>query len=301
MKRSGHGFYVLIRVKKWVLALAGVVFTAMLAATVRAAAAPAVGAPAEGAPAEGVPLPVVMYHAVLKDESRHGQYVVSPDELESDLKYLKDHGYTTIFVEDLIAYTKGGDLPEKPVLITFDDGYYNNYVYAYQIAKELDCKIVISPIVSWADYYTDTGEENAYYTHATWPRLKEMTGSGVVELQNHSYDLHKTGKGRTGAKRLKGESLEAYTAFLTADLEKAQQAFLEHTGKAPAAFVYPFGAYNQSTAQIVKDMGFAATFTCEEKICRVTRDPESLYGLGRFLRPSGISSEDFFKKRMKLS
>ena len=86
------------------------------------------------ATAQGVEVPIVMYHSVLKDESRHGQYVISPAELESDLKYLRDHGYTTILIEDLIAYTQGGPLPEKPVLLTFDDGYYNNYLYAFPLA-----------------------------------------------------------------------------------------------------------------------------------------------------------------------
>ena len=79
--------------------------------------------------AEAVDIPIVMYHSVLKDEKYHGKYVISPAELENDILYLKEQGYTTIFMEDLINYTKGGELPEKPIMLTFDDGYYNNYLY----------------------------------------------------------------------------------------------------------------------------------------------------------------------------
>ena len=94
---------------------------------------------------EGVEVPVVMYHSVLKDEKYHGKYVISPAEFENDLQYLEAHGYTTILIQDLINYTKGGELPEKPVLLTFDDGYYNNYLYAFELAKQYQCKFVISP------------------------------------------------------------------------------------------------------------------------------------------------------------
>lgn len=249
----------------------------------------------------GVEIPVVMYHSVLKDEAYHGKYVISPAEFENDLLYLKKHGYTTILMEDLINYTKGGELPDKPVLITFDDGYYNNYLYAYEIAKKYRCKFVISPIGRYADQYSGTGETNAYYTHATWEQLKEMADSGLVEVQNHSYDMHEKRQGALGVKQRPGESDGAYKERLTADISQAQDAFRINLGAAPSTFTYPFGAVSKTTPDIIKELGFSATLTCREVVSTVTRDPESLYGLGRFLRESGISSQEFFEKKMKLS
>ena len=291
MGKRKRGLYLLLRLNRWTLALAGgLCAAALLLVTVQAAAAPE----------ESVAVPAVMYHAVLQDTSRHGRYTVSPQEFESDLQYLTSHGYTTVVMADLIAYTQGGTLPEKPVLITFDDGYYNNYVYAYPIAQQMGCRFVLSPVGIWADQYTETGEENAYYSHTVWEKLREMADSGTVELQNHSYNLHQTGKGRSGAKPLPGEDPGAYEALLTADLTRAQEDFTGHGCPAPTTFVYPYGAYAPSTQEIVRKLGFAATLTCEEKIARITRNPESLYGIGRFLRPSGISSQAFFENRMKL-
>lgn len=290
-KREKWKFYALFRVNLKALAGAALFAAACFAAffTIRAAAG-----------AEGVKIPVVMYHAVLKDRSRHGKYVISPEELENDLVYLEKHGYTTVLVSDLIAYTNGGKLPEKPILLTFDDGYYNNYLYAFEIAKRHSAKFVISPIGYWADQYTETGEQNAYYTHATWDQLREMAGSGLVEVQNHSYNLHKSSGGQVGVKKLSGESGERYERRLTEDLLRAQDAIEEGVGVRPTTMVYPFGAVSRATPDIVKKLGFSATLTCEEKVSSVTRDPESLYDLGRYLRVSGISSESFFENRMKL-
>lgn len=95
----------------------------------------------------GVRVPVIMYHAVMDDASRLGKYVISPEELESDFKWLSENGYTAVLSEDLINYTENGAaLPEKPILLTFDDGYYNNYLYAYPTAKRYGMKFVLSPI-----------------------------------------------------------------------------------------------------------------------------------------------------------
>lgn len=248
---------------------------------------------------ESVQVPIVMYHALLKDDDRHGEYVISPAEFESDLKYLKAHGYETVVVQDLINFTNGGDLPEKPVLISFDDGYYNNYLYGMEIARRENCKFVVSPIVSVTELFTASQEHNAYYSHLTWEMLKEMSDSGIVEVQNHSYDMHTIGA-RKGVRQKSGESEADYEAAVTEDLLKAQAEIEKHVGKRPTTFAYPFGAVSPTTPELVKSLGFSATLTSAEKISTVSRDPDSLYDLGRFVRPSGLTSAEFFEKRMKL-
>ena len=225
---------------------------------------------------EGVEIPIVMYHSLLKDEARHGKYVISPAEFENDLQYLKKHGYTTILMSDLIAYTQGKELPDKPVLLTFDDGSYNNYLYAFELAKQYQCKFVISPIGYYADQYTDTPDENAYYSHATWEELQEMAESGLVEVQNHSYNLHKSDGSRLGVKKVSGETETQYESMLSQDLLTAQEKIEQHVGMRPTTFVYPFGAVSKGTPEIVRKLGFSATLSCEEHISKITRDPESL-------------------------
>ena len=92
-------------------------------------------------------LPVIMYHQVLKDPALHGTYVISPDELESDIIYLKNKGYNFVTVSDVVNYVYNDtSLPENPVILTFDDGFTTGYSYVYPLLKKHGAKAVISPI-----------------------------------------------------------------------------------------------------------------------------------------------------------
>lgn len=245
----------------------------------------------------GVQVPVIMYHAVIDDSARLGKYVISPTELESDFRWLKSHGYTAVLSEDLIRYAKdGAPLPEKPVLITFDDGYYNNYLYAFPAAKQYGMKFVLSPIGKYADLYTEAPDQSPYYAHATWEMLREMQDSGLVEIGNHTYDLHSSDGARLGTKRLSTESMDDYREMLSEDVLLFQEKAKAYLGREPVLFAYPFGAVSDGEPEIIRQLGFQVTLSCEERVSTVTRDPESLVYLGRYLRPSGESSEAFFSR-----
>ena len=85
---------------------------------------------------------VLMYHHF--DDTTNLGAVVAKDEFKKQIKYLKDNGYNTITVQELIDYKNGKiDLPEKPVLITSDDGYLSNYEFMYPILKENNMKATI--------------------------------------------------------------------------------------------------------------------------------------------------------------
>ncbi len=248
----------------------------------------------------GVALPIIMYHSVLKSKKSLGKFVISPEEFESDLKYLKENNYTTVVVQDLVDYTQNNkELPEKPIMLTFDDGYYNNYLYAFPLLKKYESKIVLAPIGVEVDRYSDTGDKNPNYAHITWDDAKEMMDSGLVEIQNHSYNMHKMSKKRRGTKKNKGESIENYKKLFVSDIETMQNKVEEHLGIVPNTFVFPFGAISNCSIEILKQMGFQATFNCENKINFIKKSADDLYGLCRFLRPSGISSETFFDKVFK--
>jgi peptidoglycan/xylan/chitin deacetylase (PgdA/CDA1 family) len=245
----------------------------------------------------GIRVPIIMYHSMLKERARQGKYVVSPDTFESDIKYLKTNGYTTIVIQDLINYVKEDiPLPAKPVILTFDDGYYNNYFYAYPIAKKYNIKFVISPIGYYTDLFSNADDSHPNYSHCTWDQISEMMRSGLVEIENHTYDLHSRTGGRVGTQKLYKESKETYTSILTADLSKMQQEMKEHTGRVPIAFVYPFGEVCEDSIPVLKNIGFQASLTCQYKMNYITKDPECLFCMGRYLRSAGTSSEQYFSK-----
>lgn len=248
------------------------------------------------APEGSIPLPIVMYHGLLKDHRYHNRFYISPKLFEKDLKYLQENGYTPIFVSDLINYVDTGALlPEKPVIITFDDGFYNTYTYAYPLLRQYNMKAVVSIIGELTDKSTLLDDENPNYSYLTWDRVKEMSASGYFEIQNHSYDMHCDDAGRRGSMQRPGESLEQYQKVLEADIGPFQDKIYEMTGRKPTAFTYPFGLISKSSQEILKGMGFRATFSCREGLNYITGDPECLYRLKRVLRTPDKSSEDFFR------
>ena len=245
---------------------------------------------------EGIRVPILMYHSILKDPERAGKFVVSPDTFKEDMQYLKEHGYEFVFVSDLVAYVhEGKKLPKKPVVITLDDGYLNNLTYVLPILEELDMKAVFSIVGIYTDRFTEVNDPNPNYAHFTWDDVKTLVDSKRVEIGNHSYNLHKMGN-RSGVMKKRGESVDAYREFLMQDLGKLQEKLKEHVGVEPTVFAYPFGFMCEETTPILKEMGFKAALTCNEKVNFITSDSELLYHLNRFNRPSGISTESFMRK-----
>ena len=92
-----------------------------------------------------------------------------------------------------------------------------------------------------------------------------MQSSGVVEIANHTYDLHSSDGARLGTKQLSGESLEDYTKLLTEDLTLFQQKAEENLQSKPVLFAYPFGAVSKGEPEIIKNLGFKVTLSCEER------------------------------------
>lgn len=252
-------------------------------------------ASAEITTANEIELPIIMYHALLKDPSRQNKYVISPKLFEKDLIYLKEKGYTPVFMKDVISYVEGdGNLPKKPIVITFDDGYFNNYYYAFPLLKKHNMKAVISIVGKLSDDFSNRPDENPNYSNVTWDHILKMHLSGYWEIQNHSYNCHSY-ENRNGVAQTSAESTSDYKEFLKSDLCHLQDKIAYVTGVAPNTFTYPFGAFNDNTDAVLKEIGFKATLSCTEGVSTIKRDDmECLYKLKRHIRPPNRSSADFF-------
>lgn len=254
---------------------------------------------AVSATTEYVSLPIIMYHHVTTDKAKTGRYTVHVSELEKDIIYLKENGYNTVTVSDLIDYTENGEpLPENPIMITFDDGFESFYSLAYPLLRKNEMKSVVSVIGKVTEKYSENEDHNINYSNLTFDQINELYQSGYVEIQNHSYDMHlSTATGRRGISRKSKESKEDYSNALAEDLLTVQKILKLKCGILPTCVVYPYGAYSKETLPIIKKLGFKSTMLCEERINKILKnDPDSLYNLGRYNRESGISTEDFFSR-----
>lgn len=157
-------------------------------------------------------------------------------------------------------------------------------------------KAVISIVGAYTDKFTKTDEANLNYSYLRWKDIKELIDTGRIEFQNHTYDLHHSNGKRIGTKKIKGESSENYRVVLEEDILKLQNEFKDNTGYTPQCFTYPFGGVSKESLDIIKELGFKASLSCEEGINKLTKNPNSLYLLKRFNRPSYISTYNFFQK-----
>ena len=239
-----------------------------------------------------------MYHSVLKSKS--GTYIIHPNKLENDFKYIKENGYSTITINDLINYVYNDiSLPLKPIIITFDDGYYNNLTYAFPLLKKYNMKAVISIIGKYTDDFSNTTETNANYSHLRWVDIQNLMNSKLIEFQNHSYNLHVIQNGRKGCIKKRNESLLSYSNLLSNDLNSLQNKFKLHCNYIPNTFTYPFGAISKESIPIIKSLGFKASLSCESGINIISKDPNCLYLLKRYNRAGNLSTSQFFNQIFK--
>ena len=246
---------------------------------------------------ENISLPVIMYHHISEDYKALNDYVISPKELEEDFKYLRENGYTSILPKDLISYINGEKkLPENPVILTFDDGFESVYHYAYPLALKYGFSFVLAILGKEAEYYSQINDHNILYSYITWEEIKELSKSGIVEIANHTYDLHSTSP-RKGVNIKRGESVDVYTKIISEDIESLQNMLKYNSDIVPSVFVYPYGFFCDEADKLIKSLGFKVSFSCTEGMNYINQSKDSLHLLKRYNRPHGIDSKSFFTKR----
>lgn len=234
----------------------------------------------------------LMYHQVLKDESRAGKYIITPNELESDLAYLSENGYVSVLPSQLVKIREqGGRLPEKTVVITFDDGYETGLYYVLPLLKKYGMKAVINVVGSYTDEYSRINEEGKHlsYAYLTWNEIKTLSDSGYVEIGNHTYDMHSNNGDRNGCTRKENESDEQYRTVLYEDADRLSDKLQQVTGKRPVAFAYPFGSLSEGSAEIIGSAGISVFMTCCEQPCSMNRNGRIV--INRYNRKSGRTAQ----------
>ena len=188
---------------------------------------------------------VLMYHHIIPEGGKYNSWMVTDVRLREDLEWLSGHGYVTVLPSQLVA---GEPLPDKAVMLTFDDGYRSNYQLAYPLLQEYQARAVISVIVKYIQ------DEDPYFL--TWDMCREMARSGLVEIGSHTFACHD--EGEHGIKRRKGESREEYEARVLPDLQASIDLITEHVGTAPRFFAYPNGKTEEWARDFIREH-FAVT------------------------------------------
>ena len=194
-------------------------------------------------------VPILMYHHLSEDVTN--SEMVSLSSLRRRSGRLPRPGIPAFRLTSCRRMSCAASrFPEKPVVITFDDGYRSNYTLAYPILQKYSMKATIFAIgVSFGtDHYKDT--DYAITPHFGAAEAAEMTASGLISIQSHTYDMHQWPPYETGSAvrenilQLPGESEEAYVQALTEDFTRSR-ALLEDAPVRPVdVLAYPAGQYS---------------------------------------------------------
>ncbi len=208
---------------------------------------------------EFVDVPVLMYHHL--SESGDGPYTISTQNFGAHLDALKANGYNTITPSQLLTYVENGeDLPQNPIVISFDDGYLSNYEIAYPMLKEREMNAVIFVIGNTIGAVGDDTRSRITYEQAA-----EMAENGI-EIQSHTYDMHRapvtdSDPTRKGVSKLEGETDEEHLKALNEDFALSVSSLQENMGQAVFALSYPYGIYNNNSETAATNNGIKMTFT----------------------------------------
>ncbi len=231
-------------------------------------------------------VPILLYHHL--SETEQSSATVTPQRFRSHMEALRTAGYTAVTFDDLLAFVySGAALPEKPVVITFDDGYESNFSLADPILQDTGLCATICLIGSSVgkDTYKDTGVP--IHPHFSEAQAKEMVASGRIDLQSHTYDMHQSaslesGPARTTVSPLEGEAEGAFIAAMEADFLRSRTQLEAITGKCPTVLAYPEGIYSDLTQATAWASGFRVTLTSDPGTNTLVRGlPQSLLGLKR--------------------
>ena len=246
---------------------------------------------------EEIFLPVLMYHSIC--EKTVSEYSVTPEQIESDLKYLSNRGYTSVTAQELADYVyNGGKLPQKPFLLTLDDGFYNNLYYLEPILEKYDMTALVSVVGDFIERKAAADQHIPEYSYLTWEDINKMLSSGRFELGNHTYNMHSTDS-RKGCKINSGENTETYVRNVNKDISLLQQMIKENTGTNQIVFTYPYGACCTEIQPVLRENGFLITLNCYEKPNYITREKSTLYGLNRYNRSGYYTTEEYMNKLLR--
>jgi len=243
---------------------------------------------------DAVRVPILMYHSI---SDMQDDFSVTPEIFESNLRTITAYGYTPVKFQDVIDYVyEGTKLPERPILITFDDGYLNNFTKAYPILKSFGYPATIFTIGSSVgkSSYKDTGI--VMNPHFNYTDAREMNLSKLISIQCHTYDMHQWLQGessnnvRENILAFENEKTVDYVKAVKNDLSDFKKIAEGQIGHTVNVLSYPNGRYNPISEIIADTLGFKATLSTAIGINYIQKNnPSSLRLLNRYNMNSSVT------------
>lgn len=236
------------------------------------------------------------YHDVVERKDQLTSDAVTLDTLINHFEWLLASGYQPVSISDLIAARVGEKtLPNKPILLCWDDGYTSFFTHVLPLLKVYNFPAVLALVGEWMSA-SDDGTVLYGSTYVprekflSWQQVKAVQQSGLVEIASHSMNLHSALMADSSGDMLPAtithafdqatslyESDVDYRGRIRMDLESNSRLMAQHLGERPRVMVWPFGRYNEFALEIAHDVGMEVTLTLDP----VSGTVENLMALGR--------------------
>lgn len=276
-------------------------------------------------PAAG--LLVLAYHDIRDDVAARGDpdpHATSTRNFVAQLDWLSGHGYVPVSLDDVIAASRGQrPLPDKAVLLTFDDGLRSHYTRVFPLLRAYGWPAVMSVVTSWVDLPAAGSVEYGPRAFGrddflTWEQLRQMQASGLVEVASHSHALHRGVRANPQGNmtpaantrihdpvRNRYESESEWRARIGTDLRTSAALIERELGVRPRAITWPYGAYNDAANALADAAGMPISFDLygrRQTIPPAGAAPGELHGLARLLLSDNADVSDLaFELRRELT
>ncbi|HFL4098021.1 TPA: poly-beta-1,6-N-acetyl-D-glucosamine N-deacetylase PgaB [Escherichia coli] len=231
---------------------------------------------------------VLAYHDVEDDAADQRYLSVRTSALNEQISWLLHNGYNAISVQDVLdAHHGNKTLPPKAFLLTFDDGYSSFYTRVWPLLQAWNVPALWAPVGSWVD--TPTNQEVNFgglitprERFATWDMVRELSQSPLVEIGSHTWASHygilanpQGSREPAIANRFYDkatghyETDQQFTRRIADDVRKVTEKIAQITGKAPRAWVWPYGAANGISLSVINKQGYQLAFTLEDGLANV--------------------------------
>lgn len=188
-------------------------------------------------------VPILTYHNLA--EQAKGRLVLAAASFREQMRYLKTNGYRVVSLAEFIEFTRlNRQLPQRAVVLTFDDGYHAFKDHAYPVLRELGFTATLFIYTDWV---------GAGRASLSWADLREMAAAGM-DIQAHS-------KTHADLRRAQGETEAQYARRMQAELEQPQELFNRNLGRRSQILAYPYGRWEEGLLPKVKEYGYIAAFS----------------------------------------
>jgi peptidoglycan/xylan/chitin deacetylase (PgdA/CDA1 family) len=218
-------------------------------------------------------VPILTYHHIQPEAvaKELGQTSLTVDSgmFDQQMAYLAGNGYTPILANELInALLTHSQLPAKPVMVTMDDGYADNAVYALPVLQKYNIK---------ANLMLASGLVGGNSDMLTWDLVNQLKGSGLIYFTNHTWSHYAISNGPQSK--------------IDSEIDTAQTQIQDHTGQTVNVFTYPYGNFNNNAIQTLQKKGYIGAYStipgqyqCDSFIMtlhrtRIGNAPLSAYGI----------------------